>query len=149
MTCWKKVVFIATFNENAFTETFVTGFITPCPSLSLCIAGNLGCTELYDETALFTWRDKEIPRVKAPPALEEYRRPPSELAIHDSLFKAAATKARGYQTLCNSITAYYLVASRLELGYPLQSRGYPNKIARSQKSPVKVGSLYLKQSNDS
>jgi transposase len=37
----------------------------------------------------------------------------------NSLYKAAAAKARGYRTLRNAITAYYLVASRLELGLPL------------------------------
>ena len=36
----------------------------------------------------------------------------------NSLFKAAAAKARGYRTLRHAITAYYLVASRLELGLP-------------------------------
>ena len=36
----------------------------------------------------------------------------------NSLFKAAAAKARGYRTIKNAITAYYLVAGRLELGLP-------------------------------
>jgi transposase len=36
----------------------------------------------------------------------------------NSLFKAAAAKARGYRTIKNAITAYYLVAGRFELGLP-------------------------------
>ncbi|WP_423232847.1 ISL3 family transposase [Aminirod propionatiphilus] len=36
----------------------------------------------------------------------------------NSLFKAAAAKARGFRTVRNAITAYYLVAGRFELGLP-------------------------------
>ena len=36
----------------------------------------------------------------------------------NSLYKAAAAKARGYRTIKNAITAYYLVAGRFELGLP-------------------------------
>lgn len=36
----------------------------------------------------------------------------------NSLFKAAAAKARGYRTVRNAVIAYYLVAGRFELGLP-------------------------------